>query len=86
MEGIQFDSEKDLERPHPRASVASGITNWLVQNKFAKDEKGASMILVGVLVLCLIGIALNMGTAFRGTGTLDAVERAKLERSTAMPR
>jgi len=84
MADISFDEEQ------PVRTVASvgphGMAAWMIQNKFAKDEKSANIILIGVVVVCVVTVALLLFMNTGGKSTIDAAERLRLEQSTTIPR
>lgn len=84
MAEISFDEEQ------PVRTVASvgphGMAAWMIRNKFAKDEKSANMLLIGVVAVCVAIVAIVLFLNAGGKGTLDAAERARLEQSTPLPR
>lgn len=85
MDNVTFDSETDLAQAAPVQKSSSGISAWLVANKFAKDETHANYILIGVLVTCLVITGVALMNLFGGGSGIDAEERMRLEQSTRPP-
>lgn len=85
MDNVTFDSEADLVRAAPAQKASAGITTWLIASKFAKDEKQANYILIGILVTCLVITGFALANLFGGGPSIDAQERMRLEESTRPP-
>lgn len=83
MAEISFDEEPAAVLPAV-AAHQGGVTAWMVRSKFAKDEKGATVILVCIIVVALIAAGLLVALS-GGSTTIDADERMRLEASTPMP-
>ena len=79
MENISFN--EDSSGNSAQVLGQRGMAGWMIRNKFAKNEKEANLILMGIAG---IGIAFALFLVFSGSGdtTLDAQERERLERST----
>ena len=85
MDNVTFDSEADLARPVPTQKSSAGITAWLIAKKFAKDEKQANYVLIGILVTCLVITGFALANLFNTGASIDAEERMRLEESTRLP-
>jgi len=79
MSDVSFNEETPIA---PIAAGGSGgMTAWIIRNKFAKDEKGASYLLIGVAAVAIV-LAVSLVLLSGGDTTIDAGERARLEQST----
>lgn len=80
MAEISFDEEQ-VARPSI-ASGPSGMAGWMIRKGFAKDEKGASILLISIIAgsLAVAGAVLMLSGG--SDATLDARERQQLEAST----
>jgi hypothetical protein len=52
---VQFEEENNFNESFKRRAASSGsggITNWLLKNKFAKNEAGANKIMIVATIIC----------------------------------
>ncbi|MES2931737.1 MAG: hypothetical protein V4682_03515 [Patescibacteria group bacterium] len=76
---VSFNEEPSVG--YTPAPGKQGMAGWMVRNKFAKDEKNANYILVGIAVAAVI-LSFFLLFSSRGDTTLNADERMRLEQST----
>lgn len=81
MTDVSFNEETSVRHG---SMTKGGMAAWIVRNKFAKDEKSANYLLIGVVLLS-VGVSMLLLLSSKGSSPLDAQERARLEQSTRIP-
>ncbi len=67
MEQVQYeDPNAGLRQFTPRYFEAKGMVGFLLRKGWAKSEKGANLILMAVIVICVLIMVLAVSLAFGG--------------------
>ncbi len=84
MPEVRFDEEV-ATRSYGPATSTKGLSKWLVTNGYAKTERSANTLLIGIAVVGILGAFAFYFLMPKQQGSLTPEQKALLEASTPRP-
>lgn len=84
MPGVSFD-EESLVRSYGPSTSSKGLIKWLISNGFAKTERSANTLLIGIAVVGIVGALVFYFLMPKQQGPLTPQQKKLLETSTPRP-